>query len=75
MILFSDDLYHTCPKIIIYAERNCPNAKKIQIGLDLIEFEYKFYYLNEHFTLEQFKETFGEDATLPKIIRINNDAI
>jgi len=55
--------------IILYMEKNCPEGKKIKSGLDIMEYEYRVYYLDQHFTMEQFHSTFGEEQKLPKLIR------
>ena len=69
MLFNTDTLLSTSPSIYVYMKRGCLEGKKIIIGLNTVEIEYKCYYLDEDFTLFQFNETFGIDATLPKLIK------
>jgi len=63
-------------RISVYSEgKDCPETKKIKTGLTILEMPHKIYYLNVDFTLEEFKQAFGEDASLPKTIYNKNDAL
>ncbi len=69
MSIFNDNFYTTSPVAIVYGKKDCVKTQRMVCGLDIIDLEYKIYYLDKDFTLDEFRQTFGENETLPKIIR------
>ena len=55
----------------IYSKDGCPYCTRIKQILDLCQFKYREYKLDEHFDKHAFQEEFGGNATFPQIL-LNN---
>ena len=55
-------------KFTVYSKPGCPFCTKIQTLLDLNDFDYTVYELDEDFTREQFYSEFGEGSTFPQVV-------
>ena len=51
----------------IYSKNGCPYCDRIKQVLDLAQFSYREYKLDEHFDRSAFQEEFGGDATFPQV--------
>ena len=51
----------------IYSKNGCPYCDRIKQVLDLAQFSYREYKLDEHFDRYAFTEEFGGDATFPQV--------
>ena len=51
----------------IYSKNGCPHCDRIKQVLDLAQFSYREYKLDEHFDRFAFQEEFGGDATFPQV--------
>ena len=51
----------------IYSKNGCPYCDRIKQVLDLAQFSYREYKLDEHFDRFAFQEEFGGDATFPQV--------
>ena len=55
----------------VYSKDGCPYCTRIKQILDLCQFKYREYKLDEHFDKHAFQEEFGGNATFPQIL-LNN---
>ena len=55
----------------VYSKDGCPYCTRIKQILDLCQFKYQEYKLDEHFDKHAFQEEFGGNATFPQIL-LNN---
>ena len=55
----------------VYSKDGCPYCTRIKQILDLCQFKYQEYKLDEHFDRFAFYEEFGGNATFPQIL-LNN---
>tara|TARA_A100001201_G_scaffold89209_2_gene78150 strand:+ start:2762 stop:2941 length:180 start_codon:yes stop_codon:yes gene_type:complete len=52
----------------VFMEQDCPKGKKMAAAARLLEGEdAKIYILGKNFTMEQYREVYGEDAVLPRM--------
>jgi glutaredoxin 3 len=56
------------PTFIIYSKIGCPYCVRIKQIMDLKEFKYVLYILNQDFTKEEFYAKFGEGSTFPQVV-------
>lgn len=59
-------------KFTVYSKEGCPFCEKIKTVLELAQFEYVVYTLNENFDREQFYSEFGEGSTFPQVVLNDN---
>lgn len=59
-------------KFTVYSKEGCPFCEKIKAVLELAQFEYVVYTLNENFDREQFYSEFGEGSTFPQVVLNDN---
>lgn len=59
-------------KFTVYSKEGCPFCEKIKIVLELAQFEYVVYTLDENFDREQFYSEFGEGSTFPQVVLNDN---
>jgi glutaredoxin len=55
-------------KFTVYSKPGCPFCIKIKTLLDLNDFDYTVYTLDEDFTRDQFYSEFGEGSTFPQVV-------
>ena len=51
----------------VYSKDGCPYCTQIKRVLDLCDFKYREYKLDEHFDRFAFYEEFGGNATFPQV--------
>jgi arsenate reductase-like glutaredoxin family protein len=54
-------------KFSLFLKKNCQESDRIKNTLDTIEFEYTAIYLDQNYTMEQFKQIFGKDSEPPML--------
>ena len=55
----------------VYSKDGCPYCTRIKQILDLCQFKYQEYKLDEHFDRFAFYEEFGGGSTFPQVL-LNN---
>ena len=55
----------------VYSKDGCPYCTRINQILDLFQFKYQEYKLDEHFDRFAFYEEFGGGSTFPQVL-LNN---
>ena len=55
----------------VYSKDGCPDCTRIKQILDLCQFKYQEYKLDEHFDRFAFYEEFGGGSTFPQVL-LNN---
>ena len=50
----------------VYSKDGCPYCDRIKQVLELAQFSYREYKLDQHFTKQQFQMEFGGDAHYPQ---------
>ena len=55
----------------VYSKDGCPYCTRIKQTLDLCQFKYQEYKLDEHFDRFAFYEEFGGGSTFPQVL-LNN---
>ena len=55
----------------VYSKDGCPYCTQIKQVLDLCQFKYQEYKLDEHFDRFAFYEEFGGNSTFPQVL-LNN---
>ena len=55
----------------VYSKDGCPYCTRIKQILDLCQFKYQEYKLDEHFDRFAFYEEFGGNSTFPQVL-LNN---
>ena len=55
----------------VYSKDGCPYCTRIKQILDLCQFKYQEYKLDEHFDRYAFYEEFGGGSTFPQVL-LNN---
>ena len=55
----------------VYSKDGCPYCTRIKLILDLCQFKYQEYKLDEHFDRFAFYEEFGGGSTFPQVL-LNN---
>ena len=51
----------------VYSKDGCPYCDRIKQILDMCQFKYQEYKLDEHFDRFAFTEEFGGNATFPQV--------
>ena len=51
----------------VYSKDGCPYCTQVKQVLDLCNFKYREYKLDEHFDRSAFYEEFGGGATFPQV--------
>ena len=51
----------------VYSKDGCPYCTQVKRVLDLCNFKYQEYKLDEHFDRFAFYEEFGGNATFPQV--------
>ena len=55
-------------RFTVYSKPGCPYCEKIKKVLDLSQFQYKVYNLDENFTRDEFYAEFGLNTTFPQVV-------
>ena len=55
----------------VYSKDGCPYCTRIKQILDMCQFKYQEYKLDEHFDRSAFYEEFGGGSTFPQVL-LNN---
>ena len=58
----------------VYSKDGCPYCTRIKQILDLCQFKYQEYKLDEHFDRFAFYEEFGGGSTFPQVL-LNNKKV
>ena len=53
---------------IVFSKDGCPSCMKVQKVLQLAEVKHVIYKVNRDFTIDEFVQNFGRDATYPKVV-------
>lgn len=55
-------------KFTVYSKNGCPYCEKIERVMNLSNFEYEIFKLDEDFTKMEFYDKFGYNSTFPQVI-------
>jgi len=55
-------------KFTVYSKNGCPYCEKIERVMNLSNFEYEIFKLDEDFTRMEFYDKFGYGSTFPQVI-------
>lgn len=55
-------------KFTVYSKKGCPYCEKIQKVLEITDLDHVVYFLDEHFSKEDFLNEFGKDTSFPQVI-------
>jgi len=61
-------LNHVPMNFTVYSKDGCPYCDKIIKILQVKDFQFVEYKLDDHFDSHQFQEEFGGDATFPQVM-------